>query len=170
MRFGCSYSSIQRCVKTHYLITIQHVIITQSHFYFSDVDTSLLDKRRKCFLNLIEEARNIVIDRNIKVQEENRLKKEKEDAKELAVSEKRRAADLASQVADGTLQGRRETTSTRVGCNNECGAIRRVVIEGTVVADDGWIGCEKCPLWFCSKILCKKRFKKHFSHCLVVHQ
>jgi hypothetical protein len=51
------------------------------------------------------------------------VKKEKADAKEFAASEKRRAADLASQVENGTLQGQQETTSTKVDCKNECGAI-----------------------------------------------
>jgi hypothetical protein len=87
------------------------------------MDEKVLNQQRALWLTP-NKARNIVIDRNIKLQEEKKLKKEKEDAKELAVSEIRRAADLASQVADGTLQGRRETTSTRVGCNNECGAIK----------------------------------------------
>ena len=63
----------------------------------------------------------------------------KEDAKEFAASEERRAAELAIQVADGNLQGRQDTTSIRVGCKNECGAIRKVVIDGTVVPYDGWV-------------------------------
>lgn len=133
------------------------------------MDDKVLNQQRALWLTPYK-ARNIVIDRNIRLLEEKRVRKEKADAKEFAASEKRRAADLASQVENGTLQGRQETTSIRVGCNNECGAIRKVVLEGMIVPNDGWIGCQVCPLWFCSKVLCKKRFKKHYSHCLVVHQ
>jgi hypothetical protein len=133
------------------------------------MDEKVLNQQRALWLTP-DKARNIMIDRSIKQLEENRVRKEKEDAKELAASEKRRAAELAIQVADGSLQGRQETTSIRVGCNNECGAIRKVVIDGTVVPYDGWVGCQVCPLWFCCKVLCKKRFKKHYAHCLVVHQ
>jgi hypothetical protein len=72
-------------------------------------------------------------------------------AKDLVPLEKRRAAQLVAQVLDGTLQGRQEATSIKVGCNNECGAIRSVVTEGTIVPHDGWLGCQTFPLWFCGK-------------------
>lgn len=133
------------------------------------MDNKVINQQRALWLTP-DKARNIMIDISLKWQEEKRVKKQKNDAKELAASEKRMAAELAVQVQDGSLQGRMETTNIRVGCNNECGAIRMAVIPGTVIPYDGWLGCQKCPLWFCSKAMCKKRFKKHYAHCLVIHQ
>lgn len=65
-----------------------------------------------------------MIDINSMAQEEKIVKKQKNDAKKLAATEKRMAAELAWQFQDVSLQGRMEATNIRVGCNNECGAIR----------------------------------------------
>jgi hypothetical protein len=114
------------------------------------MDDKVLNQQRALWLTA-DKARNIMIDINLKLQEQKRVKKEKQDAKDLVPLEKRRAAQLVAQVLDGTLQGRQEATSIKVGCNNECGAIRSVVTEGTIVPHDGWLGCQTFPLWFCGK-------------------
>lgn len=86
------------------------------------MDETVLNQQRALWLTP-DKARNIVIDRNIKLLGEKIVRKKKANAKEFAASEKRRAADLASQVENGTLQGQQEITSTTVDCKNECGAI-----------------------------------------------
>jgi hypothetical protein len=69
------------------------------------MDEEVLNQQRALWITP-DKARNIMIDRTIKQLEDNGVRKKKEDAKEFAASEERRAAELAIQVADGSLQGR----------------------------------------------------------------
>lgn len=103
------------------------------------MDNKVINQQQALWLTP-DKARMIMIDIILKVQEEKRVKKQKNDAKELAASEKRMAAELATQVQDDSLQGRMETTNIGVGCNNECGAIKMSVIPGTVIPYDGRLG------------------------------
>lgn len=57
------------------------------------MDEKVLNQQRALWITP-DKARNIMVDHNIKLQEELRIRKDKEDAKELAIVEKRRAVEL----------------------------------------------------------------------------
>ena len=65
-----------------------------------------------------------------------------------------------------TIAGKKENCSVRVQCSNDCGLKREVVEENIDVPYDNWIGCNACYKWYCPKIRCLARFKKHHNICL----
>jgi hypothetical protein len=128
------------------------------------LDSKVLNQKRAVWLTP-EKARYIKAENSKKIETERLAALEKAEKKAAAALAKRTTASLAAQVAGGLFDGRKENLSSDVSCNNECGNVRKGVLEGVVTAYDGWLGCLTCPNWFCGKVNCQKRFKKHYVHC-----
>ena len=132
------------------------------------IDGKVLNQKRAVWLTP-EKARNIFKANREKAEKERVAVIEKNQIKERAATARRVTVQNASRVAEGEVVGKKGTTSIAVNCNNECGNVRKAILTGVQVPYDGWLGCTTCANWYCYKVNCKKRFKKHFVHCLTIH-
>ena len=132
------------------------------------IDDKVLNQKRAVWLTP-EKARNIFKANSDKVEKERVAVIERTQIKKRAATVKRMNIENATRVAEGEVEGKKETTSMVVNCNNECGNMRKAVPTGVQVPYDGWLGCTTCANWYCNKVNCKKRFIKHYAHCLTIH-
>ena len=132
------------------------------------IDEKVLNQKRAVWLTP-EKARNIFKANSDKVEKERVVVIERTQVKERAATAKRMIIQNATRVAEGEVEGKKEATSMAVNCNNECGNVRKAVPTGVQVPYDGWLGCTTCANWYCNKVNCKKRFNKHYAHCLTIH-
>lgn len=129
------------------------------------LDSKVLNQRRAIWLTP-EKARNIYIANYKEKEDEKNMVKQKSEAKTKLAMGKRKREVVTQQVSEGIIDGLRESTLVRVRCFNDCGLTREVVQDIPSLSYDKWIGCTVCPSWFCSKIRCIARFKKHHIMCL----
>ena len=132
------------------------------------IDDKVLNQKRAVWLTP-EKARNIFKANSEKAEKERVAVIERTQTKERAATAKRANIQNASRVAEGGVEGKKETACIAVNCNNECGNVRKAILTGVQVPYDGWLGCTSCANWYCYKVNCKKRFKKHHAHCLTIH-
>ena len=132
------------------------------------IDDKVLNQKRAVWLTP-EKARNIYKASSDKAEKERVATVEKTQVKERAATAKRINIQNATRVAEGEVEGRKETTSMSVNCNNECGNVRKAIPTGVQVPYDGWLGCTTCVNWYCSRVNCKKKFNKHYAHCLSIN-
>ena len=119
------------------------------------IDDKVLNQKRAVWLTP-EKARNILKANSDKVEKERIAVVERTHIKERAATTKRLNIENAARVAEGEVEGKRDTTSMAMNCNNECGNVRKAVPTGVQVPYDGWLGCTSCANWYCSKVNCKK--------------
>ena len=129
------------------------------------LDSKVLNQRRALWLTL-EKARNIYIEKNKEMENERKIVKHKAEAKIKLAMGKRKREVVKQQVSEGTIEGLREPALIGVRCFNDCGQTREVAQDSHSLLHDNWIGCTVCPSWFCGKIRCIARFKKHHIMCL----
>ena len=84
-----------------------------------------------------EKAHNIFKANSDKVEKERVAVIERTQIKERAATVKRMNIKNATRVAEGEVQGKKETTSMVVNCNNECGNMRKAVPTRVQVPYDG---------------------------------
>ena len=133
------------------------------------IDEKVL-KQKRAVWPTPEKAHNNIFNANSEKAEKERLAVvERTQLKERVATAKRINIQNASRVAEGAVEGRNETTSIAVNCNNECGNVRKAILTGVQVPYDGWLGCTTCATWYCYKVICTKRFKKPYAHCLTIH-
>lgn len=129
------------------------------------LDNKVLNQRRALWLTP-QKARNILVANNEKLEIERRAALEKIPAKERSILAKRNRASLIVQVATNLIEGKKNSTSTRIKCNNDCGSVRNITTLGETVPYDNWLGCTLCECWYCGKVNCRKKFSKHHVICL----
>ena len=132
------------------------------------IDDKVLNQKRAVWLTP-EKARNIFKANSDKAEKERVAIVERTQVKERAATAKRINIQNATRVAEGEVEGRKDTTSMAVNCNNECGSVRKAIPTGVQVPYDGWLGCTTCANWYCYKVNCKKKINKHYAHCLTIH-
>ena len=130
-----------------------------------DLDSKVLNQRRAIWLTP-EKARNIYVTNNIEIENEKIIVKQKCEAKTKIALGKRKREVITQQVIEGTIEGLREPALVSVRCFNDCGLTREVAPNRSPLISDNWIGCTVCPSWFCGKVRCTARFKKHHILCL----
>ena len=129
------------------------------------LDNKVLNQRRAIWLTP-EKARNIYIANYKEKEEEKNMVKEKSEAKMKLAMGKRKREVVTQQVSEGIIDGLRQPSLVSVRCFNDCGQTREVLQDRSSLLYDNWVGCTVCPSWFCSKIRCIARFKKHHILCL----
>ena len=129
------------------------------------LDSKVLNQRRTIWLTP-EKARNIYIESNKEIENEKNIVKQKIEAKNKLAIGKRKREVVKQQVTEGIIDGIRETALVSVRSFNDCGQTRHIVHNSHSLSYDNWVGCTVCPSWFCGKISCIARFKKHHILCL----
>ena len=107
------------------------------------IDDKVLNQKRAVWLTP-EKARNIFKANSDKAERERVTVVERTEIKERAVTAKKPNIHNTARVAEGEVEGRKETTSIPVNCNNECGNVRKAALTEVQVPYDGWLGCTSC--------------------------